>query len=359
MGQHLMRRPPKFVHGFIDRHGKPRFYFRRPGFKRVPLPGLPWSPQFMAAYEAAAGQQPTPIGASRAQPGSLRALAISYFARSPAFAAKRPATRAVYRSTIDKLCQQHGDKRVALLRREHVVRLLSAYADKPASANLLLAVLRVLIQHAFEIGLSLDDPTQHVKAIPNKSTGFHSWTEAEIGRFEQHHPVGTTARFALALLLYTGQRRSDVVRLGRQHIENGGLSIRQQKTGIQVWIPIHEALVPMITATNNLTFLVNEQGAPFTSGSFGNWFKRQCVAAGLPHCTAHGLRKAAARRLAEASCTPHEIAAITGHASLREIVRYTADADRKRLANAAMDKVKTGTSIGKPEPRFAKNHEKA
>lgn len=335
MGPRLGRpnRLPKFVHGFIDRHGKPRFYFRRPGYKHTPLPGLPWSPQFMAAYEFVAGQQIIPISTSRAQPGSLRALAISYFA-SPAFSTKRPATRAAYRSTIEKLCRQHGDKRVALLQREHVVRLLSAYADKPASANLLLAVLRLLIQHALEIGMRADDPTQHVKAIPNKSTGFHSWTEFEISRFEQHHAVELMARFALALLLYTGQRRSDVVRLGRQHIENGGFSIRQQKTGIQVWIPIHEALVPMIAATNNLTFLVNAQGAPFTSGSFGNWFKRQCVAAGLPHCTAHGLRKAAARRLAEAGCTPHEIAAITGHASLREIVRYTAAADRKRLARS-------------------------
>jgi len=65
MGSDLMRRPPKFVNGYIDRHGKPRFYFRRAGFKKVPLPGLPWSPEFMAAYEEAFAGQPTPIGAAR------------------------------------------------------------------------------------------------------------------------------------------------------------------------------------------------------------------------------------------------------------------------------------------------------
>ena len=75
MGPHLMRRPPKFVHGFIDRHGKPRWYFRRPGFKQVPLPGLPWSPEFMAAYEEALAGQPAQIGNGAVKPGTLRALA--------------------------------------------------------------------------------------------------------------------------------------------------------------------------------------------------------------------------------------------------------------------------------------------
>jgi hypothetical protein len=71
MGPHLMRRPPKYVQGFIDRHGKARFYFRRAGFKTVALPGLPWSPPFMAAYEAALSGQPAEIGASRVKPGTM------------------------------------------------------------------------------------------------------------------------------------------------------------------------------------------------------------------------------------------------------------------------------------------------
>ncbi len=93
------------------------------------------------------------------------------------------------------------------------------------------------------------------------------------------------------------------------------------------------------TPSDHLTFLTTQFGKPFTAAGFGNWFREQCNLAGLPHCSAHGLRKAAARRLAEAGCTAHEIAAITGHASLREIVRYTKAADQVRLAVAAMDKV--------------------
>jgi integrase len=358
MGQRVMRRPPKFVHGFVDRHGKPRFYFRRPGFKRVPLPGLPWSPEFMAAYENAVAGQPAQIGSSRIKPGTLRALAASYFA-TPAFRTKSSATQYSYRNVIDRICREHGDKRAALLQREHVVRLIAALANKPRTANALRNALRILMQHAVEIGMRADDPTHAVRAVPVKGESYHSWTEAEIAQFEQHHPVSSRARLALSLLLYTGQRRSDVVRMGRQHILDGGISVRQQKTGRAVWIPMHEALASMISGTNNLTFLVTELGKPFTAGGFGNWFRNQCRAAGLRGCSAHGLRHAAARRLAEAGCTPHEIAAITGHASLKEVVRYTEAADRKRLASAAMEKVKARTHIDKPVVKFAKKAKKA
>ena len=105
---------------------------------------------------------------------------------------------------------------------------------------------------------------------------------------------------------------------------------------------------------DHLTFLTTQFGQPFTAAGFGNWFRERCDGAGLRHCSAHGLRKAAARRLAEAGCTAHEIAAITGHASLREITRYTKAVDQKKLAAAAMEKVKAGTSSVKPPAKFDK-----
>jgi hypothetical protein len=141
MGQHLMRRAPKYVHGFIDRHGKPRFYFRRRGFKKVPLPGLPWSPEFMAAYEAALAGQPLGIGSSRVKPGTIRALAVSYF-NSTDFRSMKPSTQSVYRNLINRFCEEadkegrkHGDKSAATLQREHIVRLMAARAEKPVCAK--------------------------------------------------------------------------------------------------------------------------------------------------------------------------------------------------------------------------------
>jgi integrase len=121
-----------------------------------------------------------------------------------------------------------------------------------------------------------------------------------------------------------------------------------QTTGIELSIPVHPTLRAIIDATpsGHMTFLITEFGKPFTAAGFGNWFRVQCDAANLPHCSFHGLRKSASVRLAEAGCTPHEIAAITGHASLKEIVRYTKTADRKRLAASAMQKVKARTFTG-------------
>ena len=263
MGPHLMKRPPKYVHGFIDRHGKPRFYFRRAGFKKVPLPGLPWSGQFMEAYEQAMAGQPASldVGAKHTKPGSIRALAISYF-QSVDYRSMQARTQRVYRGLIERFSEQadkdgnkFGDKRAALIGREHVVRLLATKADKPEAANQFRKVLRAMMKHAVEIGLRADDPTRDVRAIRVKSDGFHSWSDTEIAQFEKCHPIGSRARLAFALLLYTGQRRSDVVRMGCQHVRDGGLTVRQQKTGTKLSIPVHPTLQAILNrVSDNLTF---------------------------------------------------------------------------------------------------------
>jgi integrase len=348
---------PRFVHGFVDRHGKPRFYFRRPGFESRPLQGLPYSAEFMSDYQAALAGQPIPVGANRAPPGTMWALALSYFA-SPEFRTLKQSTQRAYRGTIERLCKEHGDKRAADLRRDHVVKLMAARAEQPGAANGLRIALRVMMKHAIEIGLRADDPTREVRALRIRTGGHHSWTDDEIAQFERHHTVDSRARLALALLLYTGQRRGDVIRMGAQHIRNGALHVKQEKTGAELVIPIHPTLAAIIAAAprDHLTFVTTRLGGPFQGSTFSRWFRNQCDKAGLPHCSAHGLRKAAARRLAEAGCTAHEIGAITGHASLTELVRYTRAADQRRLAEAAM--TKSRTSSCKPGDEFAKKVEK-
>jgi integrase len=359
---------PKYVHGYIDRHGKPRWYYRRAGFKRVALPGLPWSPEFMAAYESAMAGQSLEIGARKIKAGTIRALASSYFASAGqipnsdclGFRSLHHSTQSVYRNTINRFCEEignsgikYGDLPAAGLRRDHILKIIAARTDRPDTANGLRKALRAMFAHAVAIGFREDDPTQGVKAIKRKSkAGFHRWTETEIAQFEERHPIGTKARLALALGLHTGQARQDVVAMGPQHVRQEVLSWVRKKTerttALDLEIPVHPDLRRIIDATpsGHLTFLVTEFGKPFAVAGFGNWFREQCNKAGLRHCAFHGLRKAASVRLAEAGCTPHEIAAITGHASLKEIVRYTATADRKRLAASAIEKVKSRTSSG-------------
>jgi integrase len=344
----MSRRPPKYVNGFIDRHGRPRYYLRRPAFKSVPLPGSPWSPEFMAAYQAALVDQPrVDVVANHARPGTMRALAISYMASS-AYNDMAENSRVCYRRIIERFCKQQdttghefGEKSAVAIERRHIVKIIEVYAGKRQYANYLLKVLRALMRHAIAISLREDDPTANVRPMKVRTEGFHSWSEEEIAAFEARHPIGSQARLALALLLYSGQRRSDVTKLGPQHIQGGALHVRQTKTGAAVAVPIHPALREAIdaSATGHLSLLVS-RGQPMKPATFSAMFRQACRAAGLPHCSAHGLRKAAARRLAEAGCTPHEIAAITGHRSLNEIARYTRAVEQRRLADAAIEKLK-------------------
>jgi integrase len=351
---------PRYVHGFVDRHGKARYYFRRAGFKKVPLQGLPWSPEFMATYAAAQAEQPAPIAAARVLPGSIHALAASYYG-SPEFLGMKANSQRVRRNIIERFLretdangQRNADKRAALLQRDHIIRFMAARSSKPESANGLRKALRAMMQHAVAMKIRADDPTQGVKRIksPSEKIGFHTWTEEEITQFAKHHPKGRKAHLAMALGLFTGQARQDVVAMGPQHIRDEVLHWTRKKTAhstaLNLFIPVLPDLRSVLDATSrgHLTFLVTEFGKPFTAAGFGNWFRDRCDEAGLPRCTFHGLRKSASRRLAEHGCTPHEIAAITGHATLKEIERYTKDAERRRLAQSAMNKLKSRTGNG-------------
>lgn len=347
-------RLPRYVQAFTDRHGKSRYYFRKPGCKRATLPGLPYSAEFMAALELAQSNEAIPpaeiVGSDRTVPGTINALAVAYL-NSGDFKSLSESTRTTYRGIIDRLRAAHGDKRVKMLERHHIVRLVNAKAETPAAAHNLLRIFRLLMRFAVTHGWRRDDPTVGLKSPKMRAGGFYTWTEDDIAAFETRHKKGTRARLALALLLYTAQRRSDAIRMGRQHIRDGVIAIRQQKTGTLVEIPMHPELRAVLDATpsNHLTFLTTDIGKPFTAAGFGNWFREVCREAGLPKgCAAHGLRKAASRRLAEAGCTAHQIMAITGHKTLREVTRYTEAADRRSLAVAAIKKLGMRTANVKP-----------
>lgn len=170
-------------------------------------------------------------------------------------------------------------------------------------------------------------------------------SEDEVARFEMRHPLGTQPYLALHLLLDTGQRRSDVVKMGWQLARGIGarrkIAVRQQKTNTPLLIPIVPALAHALDRVprTNPTFLLTSKGAPFTANNFGKRFREWCDEAGLPQCSAHGLRKLTATRLANAQCTERMIMAVTGHKSPAEMSRYTKASDQARLAEQAMAKL--------------------
>jgi hypothetical protein len=134
--------------------------------------------------------------------------------------------------------------------------------------------------------------------------------------------------------------------MGRQHIKDGVLMVKQQKTGVPLAIPLHPHLRAALDATpsEHLTFRTTENGRPFSGNHFSESFREWCDAPGLPkRCKPHGLRKAACRRLAEAGCSGPEIMALSGHLTLKELVRYTRGADQAKLAKNAMAKAITAS----------------
>ncbi|MDP2355219.1 MAG: tyrosine-type recombinase/integrase [Beijerinckiaceae bacterium] len=337
------RRLPKYVSEFEDRHGKWRVRYRRAGQQDYYFKATPYTPEFNAEYQACLNGERAPsivVGKDRAKPGTFSALIAAYYA-SPEFTGLKPLTRSTYRGILERFRNVHGDKRVATIERKHIKAIIGGMAATPSAANHLLDRIKALMGFALDIGLRLDDPTIRLRGFRNTGDGYHTWTDEELAIFEARHPIGTKARLAYALMLCTGQRRSDAVTMGWQHVADNKVAVRQQKTSARLKIRVHRDLQPVLDAAprDNLTFLVTEYGKPFTAAGFGGWFRDRCDEAGLPQCSAHGLRKAAARRLAEAGCTNQQIKAITGHKTDREVARYTAAADQERLADQAMDAI--------------------
>jgi integrase len=315
-----------------------RYYFRRHG-KRNVLPGLPGSSEFMEAYAALLSRspkqvEPRPIPAPR----TLAALAIRYYG-SPQYLSLSTSSRGNYRRVIDGFLEEHGHRRVDQMTREHVDIVIGKMANKPGAGIILLKRIRTLTRYAMALGWSDRDPTAGVKTY--KSKEIHTWNESEIAVFEGRWPEGTRERLAFALLLYTGQRGSDVHRMSWSDIVGDTIRVAQQKTAAKLTIPIHDALdrVLAIADRDHATILVTAYGRPFSVKGFGNMVSTAIGEAGLPgRCKAHGLRKAAARRLAETGCSASEIAAITGHKMLAEVERYTRAADQERLARQAIQR---------------------
>lgn len=233
----------------------------------------------------------------------------------------------------------------------HVRELRDEKLDLPEAANARVKALRRLFAWAIEYDLASGNPAADVAYLSGSGEGFHTWTVDEVSQFEAHHPIGSKARLALALLLYTGVRRSDVVKLGRQMERDGALHFTEKKGADsralgrkkstvpkRRVLPILPALRAVIDATpsGTLTFLVTSFAQPFTAAGFGNKFRVWCNAAGLPHCSAHGLRKAGATIAAENGATAHQLMALFGWTTIRQAEGYTQKANRERLASEAV-----------------------
>jgi len=353
----------KHVTADRDRHDNVRYYFRKRGLKaKTRLPGSPGTDEFMRAYEALLAGNPIPTGKwqkpvlGKVDATSLRWLFLRYLA-SPEYKQLDVKTRDARRHILTAISdlpisetnrKPIGDLPFTELTAKSVRRIRDRKADTPAMANSWMKTLRVVFTWGIdaEVEHCTHNPAKDVPNFKPSASGHHAWTLEEIAQFQAKFPAGTTQYLALALLLYTGQRISDVVTFGPQHIRDGWLRFTQHKNRnrkpVTLSIPMLSALSGIVAATSSghLTFIVNARGASFSAAVFSKRFSAWCNDAGLPHCTAHGLRKAGATLAAQNGATASQLMAIFGWRNIDQAELYTRSADQKRLAGDSMHLIK-------------------
>jgi integrase len=342
------------VTAYTDRHGKRRYRYRKGDctyhFKEHP--GTPRHPS--AEYRAiAAGQRPN---IQTTPPGTIRDLVNRYY-NTTAFTGAGEVMQEKVRSRLEDFCKGHGSRSVALCRFHHIETILAAKAQIGKNANNrrvggpnAAKSLEKDLKRVFDLAVKLEwiqtNPVRLADRVKvPKTSGFHTWTEEEIEQYQAHYPLGTMGRLAIEIILWTLLRRSDASRFGPQHRKSGMIRIWNEKTKKWSWLPEAPQLTEAIDAMQRVdttVYLLSERGTPFASpASFGMWFRRRCDEAGLPHCSAHGLRKATARRLAESGATQQELKAAGNWSQDKDVATYVRAADQKRLAGGALSRITT------------------
>ena len=232
-----MPRPRKpYVQKEVTRHDKVVWYFRRGKEKRVRLPGVYGSREFNEAYNAALAG--VPVKEKREAPTLTFRWLVDRFYQSPRYNALRPNTQRNYRLGLESACKTAASLIVHEITQADIQEGVLRKEATPYAAMDYLKSLRAVFAFAKASKLIIDNPAEGVEIKRPKTDGYHTWTQEEVERFQAKHAVGTQARLALDIMLYTGLRRSDAIVLGRQHVRSGKIHIRTMKTNADIGIPI-------------------------------------------------------------------------------------------------------------------------
>lgn len=347
---------PQYVTVFTDRHGKKRYRYRRTGYAggyfKTDLGTDEFREEYRSFGESKLEQRPI---AGKWAPGTAGDLVARYVS-SPTRLGPSLTTQAKVRRIVDSFRDEHGHRYVADFTFEAIDTIISRKRVKVLggkrpeggieAARKLRKELMRLFDYAEKIGMRPlgSNPVRHSEkvrvAAGERSKGYHTWTEAEIAQYRARHKIGTNARLAMELMLWTGQRRSDAYRLGPADVLDGRFALKQAKTGKALLIKLVEPLEKAIAAVERPegapAFLLTSHGKPYTNAGFGNKMREWCDEAGLPNCTAHGLRKAMMRRLAERGLANRTLKSVSGHSGDDEVSLYTEAANQTQLADDAI-----------------------
>lgn len=348
-----MPRPrPPHLHREITRHGRAVWYVRVGRGSRVRIRAEYGTPEFDTEYRAALSGTPTRKAAS--SQSSLQWLLARYRETTAWTEGLSAATRRQRDNIFKQVIETAGHEPYARITKATIIAGKERRSATPAQARNFLDAMRGLFRWALDAELVKVDPTGGVSNPPRKKTdGFIPWTEDHVAAYEARWPIGTRQRVWLDVLLYTGLRRGDAVRLGRQHVRAG--SIKTEKSGLTVEVPV--IVLPVLQNTldagpcGDLAFIAGANGRPLTKESFGNEFKAACKEAGVPG-SAHGVRKLAATRMADNGATEAVLNAVFGWTDPRMAAHYTRTANRRRLAREHIEKLANASGTSIPAPSY-------
>lgn len=337
-----------------DRHGNPRVYVRRNG-RRIRIKAKEGTPAFAAAYSAAVASLEGKRGGGAAieqhAKGTLGWLGSLYFASKTDFLKLSKDSQRARRNSLEECFREPlseddpepiGNCPLRYFSAQKAKRLLEAKGSAGAATNRR-KHLSVLCAWGVDAGHLSSNPVRDIRAgRVVRGSGYYTWTVADVQQFLERHGAGTKARLAMGLLLFSGARRQDMVTFGRQHVRGGWIRYIPKKTlykrrevSQKPFLPVLEQIIAT-SPCGSLTFLETAQGKPFTAAGFGNWFRERCDEAGLPQCTAHGLKKAGATIAAENGATTRQLMAMFDWSTISQAEVYTRAADQKKLAGEAM-----------------------
>ncbi|MFC3571403.1 tyrosine-type recombinase/integrase [Paracoccus simplex] len=324
------RELPKYVY----RKKGGRIYFIRRGFKTVRIVSEPGTPEFWAEYAAILrGRAPVPAGRT------LKALAISY-QFSDRFTALAPRSRQDYLRVLDYVKEKLGPLPADRMKRKDVIRAQQVNKEAVRFANYIVQVLRVMFEHAIDQGWRDDNPAKGVRLLKSGRAPRLPWPEDMIAAFRQAAPIGTRARLIFELLLGTGQRIGDVLKMCWDDLAEGGVHVRQGKTGAPLWIPLTSGLREALGATPKvgLTICAQANGRPTSYHGAHALIMAVRTEIGAEEFDIHALRHTAAHELAAAECSDEVIQAITGHSSVAMVRHYTGSSRQKARAKEAQSR---------------------
>ena len=338
-------RPPlpkkKYLNAYYDRHGKVRLVAKRYGFS-ISINEEFGTPEFDQIFSMALQKiEELKSQKSRSYETGTVSQIVEEYLKSSDYSLLASSTKKTYRTQLDKLREQHGHRLLNDLKNYQIRKIMDSFSDNPNQANTFLRYIKMVCRFAASRGLIEHDPTTNIRRLKTKSKGHLDWPDELIEQFRSFWPIGSKQRLAFELALNTGQRRSDLATMHRNHIKNDFIEVTQQKTGTELAIPITPKLQEAIDAYPHKSLFLIETtyeraySVKGFGGAFGDWRKKAGIPTGY---SVHGLRKSCCRILAEAGCSSSEIMAITGHQSLKEVERYTKAASQKLLAKKALER---------------------